>query len=151
MKKKIIKWAEEKGIFSKGTVKAEKYKTIEEMAELIRAICKNDITLIKDSIGDVYITLVIGAELQKDIKLKSLKPSYTIADKDYFITELASKLYYLSTKEQYGEKSCNLILYLLKQIAVAYDLTFSECVEYAFEQIKDRKGEMIDGTFVKEE
>lgn len=147
---KIITWAEERGIFVKGTVKGQKYKTIEEMAELIQAICKNDITLIKDSIGDVYVTLVIGAKLQGNIKLDDLKPTYTECDKKYFLTELASKLSYLVTKDTYGEKSCNLILYLLKQIAYAYYLTFNECVEYAFNEIKDRKGTMKNGTFVKE-
>lgn len=30
-------------------------------------------------------------------------------------------------------------------------LDFNECLEYAYNEIKDRKGKMIDGIFVKEE
>ena len=32
-----------------------------------------------------------------------------------------------------------------------YGFTMLECLEHAYEQIKDRKGKMIDGVFVKEE
>lgn len=32
-----------------------------------------------------------------------------------------------------------------------YGFTMIECLEHAYEQIKDRKGKMIDGVFVKEE
>ena len=31
-----------------------------------------------------------------------------------------------------------------------YNITLQECTEYAYKQIKDRKGKMIDGIFVKE-
>ena len=32
-----------------------------------------------------------------------------------------------------------------------WGLEMEECVEYAYTQIKDRKGKMVDGIFVKEE
>ena len=32
----------------------------------------------------------------------------------------------------------------------AWNLTMQECVEQAWEDIKDRKGEMVDGVFVKD-
>ena len=32
-----------------------------------------------------------------------------------------------------------------------YGFTMLECLEHAYDQIKDRKGRMIDGVFVKEE
>lgn len=31
-----------------------------------------------------------------------------------------------------------------------YHISLQECTEYAYKQIKDRKGKMIDGIFVKE-
>lgn len=60
---KIIDWAFEREIDRKGTIQGQAIKTIEEMSELVKGICKNDIDLIKDSIGDVYVTLVIGCML----------------------------------------------------------------------------------------
>lgn len=32
-----------------------------------------------------------------------------------------------------------------------YNLNFKDCVESAYQEIANRKGKMIDGTFVKEE
>jgi len=42
------------------------------------------------------------------------------------------------------------MLVVLTIIAAQEDLTLEECAEYAYEEIKDRKGEMRDGIFVKE-
>ena len=42
---------------------------------------------------------------------------------------------------------CNVVLCI---IAKQCGLTLSECQEAAWEQIKDRKGRMVDGVFVKE-
>lgn len=33
----------------------------------------------------------------------------------------------------------------------AWDLTMVECIEAAYDQIKNRKGKMVDGQFVKEQ
>ena len=60
---KIVEWAVEREIDRKGTIQGQAIKTIEEMSELVKGICKNDIDLIKDSIGDVYVTLTIGCML----------------------------------------------------------------------------------------
>ena len=35
--------------------------------------------------------------------------------------------------------------------AGVWGLEMEECVEYAYTQIKDRKGKMVEGVFVKEE
>lgn len=43
---------------------------------------------------------------------------------------------------------CAVVLIILA--AQCEYLTFEECVYYAYQQIKDRKGKMIDGKFVKE-
>lgn len=39
---------------------------------------------------------------------------------------------------------------VLVNIAVRNGLTMEECLDAAWEEIKDRKGKMIDGVFVKE-
>lgn len=38
----------------------------------------------------------------------------------------------------------------LISISEQLGLDFNKCVEYAYNEIKDRKGKLIDGTFVKE-
>lgn len=41
-------------------------------------------------------------------------------------------------------------LVVLIQICRLYGLTLDECLEHAYHEIKDRKGKMINGVFVKE-
>ena len=42
------------------------------------------------------------------------------------------------------------ILVVLINIAERNGTTLTECLEVAYDDIKDRKGKMVDGTFVKE-
>lgn len=80
LEKKVIDWADDKGIFEKGTPLAQARKTEEEVHELIEAcvaqhagfkefvnikgkICKVDEEL-KDAFGDILVTIIIGAEMQ---------------------------------------------------------------------------------------
>jgi hypothetical protein len=66
---RITKWADEKNIKSKGRLTKQLLKSDEENAELQNAIesyengNKDALIQIKDSIGDVYVTLVISTYL----------------------------------------------------------------------------------------
>ena len=43
------------------------------------------------------------------------------------------------------------IMVVLLNIAVRNNLSLTDCLNHAYNDIKDRKGQMIDGIFVKEE
>ena len=43
------------------------------------------------------------------------------------------------------------IIVVLINIAERNNLTIEQCLEHAYNDIKDRKGKMVDGIFVKEE
>lgn len=43
------------------------------------------------------------------------------------------------------------MLVVMINILVRNNLSFDECLEVAYNDIKDRKGKMVDGIFVKEE
>jgi len=60
----IEQWAINRGLDKNGTVEGQLIKTAEEVAELIIGISKGNLKLIKDSVGDVFVTLVIGSLLQ---------------------------------------------------------------------------------------
>lgn len=42
------------------------------------------------------------------------------------------------------------IMVVLINIAVRNNITMTECLQVAYDDIKDRKGRMVDGVFVKE-
>ncbi|MGM0183462.1 hypothetical protein IGK74_002427 [Enterococcus sp. AZ150] len=52
----------------------------------------------------------------------------------------------LKTKDSVGD-----ITVVLIGICTQLNIDYKECVEMAYNEIKDRKGELIDGVFVKEE
>lgn len=60
----VINWADEKGIFDKGTPIAQCDKTLEEVMELSTALHSDDKAEIKDALGDILVTIIIQAEMQ---------------------------------------------------------------------------------------
>lgn len=90
----IKKWAVDRNVVS-GDVKSQMVKLLEEAGELAEGINKDKKDLIVDSIGDVYVVLVI--------------------------------------------------------LCMQLGLDINDCIKVAYEEIKDRKGKLVNGLFVKEE
>ena len=162
LKEKIEQWAIERELDKKGTIEGQQIKTAEEVAELIIGISKERKETIKDSIGDIYVTLVIGNILDKKLDFKEInKSSCKLADKvslnlDKYKDNKQAVI--LCTEGittsvlQCGYKNDileNAIMNLMGA-ATIYDLNFADCVESAYEEISNRKGKMVNGTFVKE-
>ena len=64
LEKRVIDWAEEKGILDNAEPINQALKTLEEVNELLAAIVNDDFNEIKDALGDILVTIIIGAELQ---------------------------------------------------------------------------------------
>jgi NTP pyrophosphatase (non-canonical NTP hydrolase) len=77
----VQQWAEEKGIFEKGTPLKQALKTQEELTELLNAIVDNDEAEIEDAIGDILVTLIILAEMQQVTLEECLNGAYDIISK----------------------------------------------------------------------
>lgn len=76
----VEQWAQDRGIFEKGTPIAQADKTIEEANEIKTAILNNDKAEIMDGIGDTLVTLIIQAKMQNVSILNCLESAYhTIA------------------------------------------------------------------------
>lgn len=156
LNKKIIEWAKQREIDKKGTIEGQTIKTVEEISELIKGICKNDIDLIKDSIGDVYVTLVIGNMLNIQLDLDEYCNDAMEALRKDLVEEKKIELLCLLEMGQdilengYFEDPIFYAIGNLMAISYIYDLDFLDCVELAYNEIANRKGKMIDGQFVKE-
>lgn len=154
---RIIDWAKERELDTKGTVEAQSIKTVEELSELIKAICKDKKEDIIDSIGDVYVTLVIGNMLYAQEDLEELynfvNDAHSIMigfTKKSMLTNLATSIYQ-SLEVKYSYLNLYDILENLLIISNMYDFGFVECVESAYNTIKNRHGVMKDGQYVKDE
>lgn len=158
----IIDWAKERELDTKGIVEAQAIKTVEELSELIKAICKDKKEDIIDSIGDVYVTLVIGNMLDSNWNLDKVHELMEICFNEKAIKnckkiDKKNKLCNLATRiEQilelkYVPSLLSEITRNLMEISYYYDLDFVECVESAYNTIKNRHGKLIDGMYVKDE
>lgn len=153
----VENWVEKKGILEHGTPIKQLLKTLEEITELHAAIEDDDIEEVIDAIGDVVVTLVIYAKM-KSITLfpngsEELSDSKGTAQDPYFLLDNCNKLLQLEkftndSIEKYY--TVQMMLFLLNQIANRFNLKIWECLHSAYKVISKRKGEMVNGTFVKD-
>lgn len=153
--KLIEQWAIDRGLDKNGTVEGELIKTAEEVAELIIGISKDDVGVIKDSVGDVFVTLVVGNMLNKkyDINIcidkakeSRMWPKRKVDLIHFIIQQIKSLLVY----ERYMDFEISSIIECLMDICDWYELDFVDCVESAYKEIADRKGVVRNGTFIKD-
>ncbi|MDW4093851.1 MazG-like family protein [Staphylococcus saprophyticus] len=151
--KKIEQWAEDRNLHTADPIK-QYDKLVEEFGELMKGINKQDMLMIEDSIGDMYVVMTIMCMqtgnsiigLLKNGDVDTLRPKHSTYSCVHIIVALAREL-------NKGSYILSEIYELKKQLAKTcgeYYLDFTECVELAYNEIKDRKGEMRDGKFVKE-
>ncbi|UUY79085.1 MazG-like family protein [Staphylococcus saprophyticus] len=150
---KIEQWAEDRNLHTANPVK-QYDKLVEEFGELMKGINKQDMGMIKDSIGDMYVVMVILSKqtgnsvlsLLKNGGVDTLRPKHNTFMYVHVMDNLAGGV-------NKGSYILSEIYELKKQLARTcgeYYLDFTDCVALAYEEIKDRKGKMIDGKFVKE-
>ena len=60
---RVEKWAKQKEILNKATRVTQAYKTLEEATELLEAAHKADFPAYTDALGDVLVTIIIGAKM----------------------------------------------------------------------------------------
>ena len=144
----IIKWAEERSLDTANPVK-QLYKLVEELGETAEGITKGRPEDVKDGIGDMYVVLTILEQQLKNnsnmyrtpLDCQFLQLVGSMGDMARYIL-LNNKTKALNeVKESKG---------LLNNVAIYQDLSLTDCVKQAYNEIKDRKGKMIDGVFVKE-
>lgn len=150
----VIQWAEERNILAVATPKKQLLKTYEEIGELLEAIEDNNLPEIQDAIGDVIISLIVYSKMEK-ISLSEYETKripeilpYAIKDSTCALLEYFNGLYHELGLKKYGISK---IFEELCKIGVFYDLKIWDCLESAYHVIKDRKGKISNGQFVKDE
>ena len=162
--KNIEQWAEDRNLIEGSTPKKQFIKLMEEFGELCSGVSKNKIDVVKDSIGDCFVVMVILAKqnhidsvLETISDLNSFQHVFELGIEE-IIAETAADLGMLASElmDQSIEIPTKVDAILvcpfmsLKLISRKYNLMLTDCVQAAWDEIKDRKGRMIDGVFVKE-
>jgi hypothetical protein len=142
---KIRQWAHDRNLIEGSTPARQFKKLMEEFGELGCAVAENNEADIKDAIGDIAVVLTIMAA---QIGYTDFAFGNDDSIIDSRISELASNLSVLADMpcaEYIDDAFFYLIGYCTEK-----GYSYAECLELAYNQIKERKGRMIDGIFVKE-
>lgn len=128
----------------------QRLKLWEEFGELNAAVARDNRDDVVDAIGDMCVVMIIlcqqlnynAADYFNSVNVKYLKH-----------LDVVTLLYYTG----YGivgmrSRITNItnVIDTLMVIAERYDTTLEECLIATYKVIKDRKGKMINGVFVKE-
>ena len=121
LEKEIIEWADDKDLIENGNSYAQYAKFLEEGTEILVAMNKLEI-LIKSSANlDVNNSKQLEEHIIKDKVVRD---------------ELVDGL---------GDTLVTLII-----LAAQYGLELEDCLEYAYNEIKNRTGKTVGGTFIKD-
>lgn len=152
------KWFTDRDLEHGGRLDKQSLKLSEEFGELCAGYLKQNEKLTKDSIGDCAV-VIVGMALLIDVDVhgvferadgiirKEVMESFKLLNANISEFQLSQDL---ASKEMCQHNLVHAVAYL-KSISKALNYDFVECFELAYNEIKDRKGKWIDGSFVKEE
>ena len=81
LEQNVLEWAEEKGIFDKGTIGGQTKKMGEETFEIVEALLEDDREKLIDAFGDTMVTLIILAEMKELDLVSCLEEAYQVIAK----------------------------------------------------------------------
>ena len=151
--KNIEQWAEDRNLIEGSTPQKQFIKLMEEFGELCSGVAKNKPDVIKDSIGDCFVvTVILKCQFKTNLFIRpsSLNKNLDVSLILARVARDAALIPRDNLSEQVKLEIINGIVRHLMNISILLDVDFENCVQSAWDEIKDRKGRMIDGVFVKE-
>lgn len=148
----VLQWAHDRNIINGSDNIKQLLKTLTEAGEFIDAVVSGDVGEFVDAIGDQWVTLVIGMEQSGVTYQKALDSAMCMGTSDdadtvvlYAISRIADGI--LKDDNTLLEQGYGTYLQVLRNLKTFF--TFG--VAAAWSTIKDRKGKMVNGVFVKEQ
>lgn len=136
----ILNWANDKDLLKSENAPKQRLKLLEEVGETAGAILKNKPDEIKDGIGDIFVVLVILCN-QISVDIKFEKGAINHNDLQYNLFALLD----LCTENETAD-----CIDWLDDICINLNLDLTECANLAWNEIKDRTGKNVNGTFIKD-
>lgn len=155
---KVKQWFIDRDLENGGRLDKQSLKLSEEFGELCAGYLKKNEKLTKDSIGDCAV-VIVGLVLLSKLDVDSIFEESKNVIKNDVMTSFAYANTCISNIQAQQHlrlmtlrrKTLTLFIGHLKSISSALGYDFEECFEFAYQEIKDRRGRWIDGSFVKEE
>lgn len=150
--KKVERWSIERGLNVADPGK-QRMKFWEEFGELNSSIVRNDKDGVIDAIGDMMVVMIIYCQ-QMGFDSKELFEDKV--NKNNFSRSLDTCLWLDFVAQEFlhaihSIRYIRSIIVDLQVIAERYDTNLKDCLQSAYNIIKDRRGKMVNGVFIKEE
>lgn len=156
--KEVVEWAEARNIIKGSSFDQQWLKLISEVGELADNLAKGRYEAAKDDIGDSLVvsyilmsmTGVVEEQFPSDLegffkKLFEDNAEFSLNDRMHAVISLLADAF--SEKEA---GACASVCLAIVLVAEALGFTYEECLDVAYSEIKDRKGRMENGVFIKE-
>jgi hypothetical protein len=160
----IHKWAEEREIFDKSTPFYQLINANKEVGELIKVCYDYEKKAIQEATGNAMIFLINYCKfINEDVLLYIETATEILPCKKRNITFLAvdvnSHLSLILSKFSYKKNGIKIpdledmldLFNSLHNIALLESTTLEECLNIAYNEIKNRTGKIINGKFIKDE
>lgn len=160
----VTQWGKDRNFFAANgaTYSGQWVKLFEEAGELAMGIAKKKRDIIKDSVGDMLVVAIMLENIaERDGTLTNLA-AYNLFDSIGAYSEhkphthlysISNEMCWLSadnTSTNYKGGYLKRLVSHLNNVATLFGFTLAECLNFAYQEIKDRKGQMIDGVFIKQ-
>jgi NTP pyrophosphatase (non-canonical NTP hydrolase) len=162
----ITQWGVDRSIVENSTPFAQSRKTHEEVCELVEAMTcrkfyggggfhRDGLDEVKDAIGDIYVTLVMvcacnDTPIRMDLDFTSVG-GMDKGPLDYVCNQVPWLIRETIFEGDGVRVVSRCMVNALLKLCADMGLDFTECVEMAYQTIKDRRGTLMpDGVFVKE-
>ena len=158
--KDVQKWGFERGITIPENAHMQTMKTIEETGELAGAIARFNRESAVDAIGDILVTMILHNEcLSRKLDFILIDGIESTVD---FVPDVFTAMREFLAQLGESEYSTASVMYdrlkslevLRRATAVHFNCktfpTLLDCLQIVYNEIKDRKGKMQGGSFIKE-
>ena len=135
----ILDWAKPKDLLKPENADKQRLKLLEEVGETAQAILKSDKEKCKYGVGDIFVVLVIlyaQLDIEVDFNVEPLEKYEELSEQDRLMT----LLYY------HDAVGFDQLHYFCQE----NELDLVECANIAWNEIKNRTGKTVGGTFIKD-
>lgn len=152
-------WAKERGIYDHSTPEAQLLKALSELGEVADAVIKNDHEGLIDGVGDVAVCMVNHSKMAginiEDVFIDlAVLAHHDGKSPSEIVGAMSLAMGMLLCPDQSDSSSETLVHMVLVGLVGLSNLNkihFMDCCSQAWDEIKDRKGRMVEGgAFVKE-
>ena len=155
LEEKVQQWFVDRNLHEANPVK-QFLKLMEESGELFEGIAKDKSELIYDALGDIQVVMIgLEQQIKNGAQISANQQELELLLMVSSLGNIAQKLYahicHNETQIPLIKSDLMFLDSVVSTVSFCNGTTAENCLEEAYKVIKDRKGKMIDGVFVKEE